>query len=72
MFHHDQAPAPKRARTTAEVPDLFSSPQLASYAGFYKTVGARQSRRAHVELLTTTGTNSLSVIFDEISEINSL
>jgi hypothetical protein len=41
MFHHDQAPAAKRVRTTTEVPDLFSSPQLARNTGFYKTVGAR-------------------------------
>ncbi|KAM0884148.1 hypothetical protein ACQ4PT_031188 [Festuca glaucescens] len=40
MFRHDQAPAAKRVRTTAEVPDLFSSPQLARNAGFYKTVDA--------------------------------
>jgi hypothetical protein len=34
----------------AEVPKLFSSPQPASNASFYKTVGVRQSKRARVEL----------------------
>uniref|UniRef100_A0ACD5V5D1 Uncharacterized protein n=1 Tax=Avena sativa TaxID=4498 RepID=A0ACD5V5D1_AVESA len=50
LFHHDQAPPAKRVRATAEVPELFASPQPASNAGFYKTAGARQSKRARVEL----------------------
>lgn len=50
LFHHDQAPAAKRGRAMAEVPELFASPQPASNAGFYKTAGARQSKRARVEL----------------------
>ncbi|KAF7002540.1 hypothetical protein CFC21_018019 [Triticum aestivum] len=52
LFHEydDQAPAPKWGRTAAEVPELFASPQPASNAGFYKTAGARQSKKARVEL----------------------
>ncbi|KAF6988396.1 hypothetical protein CFC21_005939 [Triticum aestivum] len=50
LFHDDQAPAPKWGRTAAEVPELFASPQPASNAGFYKTAGARQSKKAKVEL----------------------
>ncbi|KAF7017107.1 hypothetical protein CFC21_030597 [Triticum aestivum] len=50
LFHDDQAPAPKWGGTAAEVPELFASPQPASNAGFYKTAGARQSKKARVEL----------------------
>lgn len=50
LFHHDQAPAAKRGRTTAEVPELFASPYPMSNAGFYKTTGAQKSKRARVEL----------------------
>ncbi|PAN38847.1 hypothetical protein PAHAL_7G202100 [Panicum hallii] len=44
---HGHAPA---KATTAEVPELLASPQPASSAGFYKTSGARQSKKPRVEL----------------------
>nr|ACF35275.1 B-box zinc finger protein [Bambusa oldhamii] len=46
---HDHAPA-KGGSTAAEVPDLFTSPQPATNAGFYKTSGARQNKKPRVEL----------------------
>ncbi|KAF8704273.1 hypothetical protein HU200_031772 [Digitaria exilis] len=44
---HGHAPA---KTTTAEVPELFATPQPASNPGLYKTNGARQSKKARVEL----------------------
>jgi hypothetical protein len=38
------------ANTTAEVPELFATPQPASDAGFYKTNGAHQSKKPRLEL----------------------
>ena len=35
---------------TAEVPELLATPQPASNAGFYRTSGARQSKKPRVEL----------------------
>ncbi|OEL25152.1 B-box zinc finger protein 24 [Dichanthelium oligosanthes] len=46
LFHgHTPAKA-----TTAEVPELFATPQPASNAGFCKSNGARQSKKPRVEL----------------------
>ncbi|KAE8820315.1 putative zinc finger protein [Hordeum vulgare] len=50
LFHDDQAPASKWGRTAVEVPELFASPPPTSNGGFYKTAGARQSKKARVEL----------------------
>ncbi|KAK8449086.1 hypothetical protein SEVIR_7G157900v4 [Setaria viridis] len=44
---HGHAPA---KTTTAEVPELFASPQPATNAGFYKATGARQSKKPRVQL----------------------
>ena len=44
---HGHAPA---KAATAEVPELLATPQPASNAGFYKTSGARQSKKPRVEL----------------------
>ncbi|KAJ1271685.1 hypothetical protein BS78_06G144900 [Paspalum vaginatum] len=46
LFH---GPAPAKT-TTAEVPELFASPQPASNAGFYKANGVRQSKKPRVEV----------------------
>ncbi|WVZ86235.1 hypothetical protein U9M48_033050 [Paspalum notatum var. saurae] len=46
LFH---GPAAAKT-TTAEVPELFASPQPASNAGFYKANGARQSKKPRVEV----------------------
>ncbi|TVU15407.1 hypothetical protein EJB05_38928, partial [Eragrostis curvula] len=43
---HGHAPA----RTAAEVPELFATPQPASNAGFFKTGGARQSKKPRLDV----------------------
>ncbi|TVU15414.1 hypothetical protein EJB05_38935, partial [Eragrostis curvula] len=43
---HGHAPA----RTAAEVPELFATPQPASNAGFFKTSGARQNKKPRLEV----------------------
>ncbi|CAN6235475.1 unnamed protein product [Urochloa humidicola] len=49
LFHGH---GPAKTATTAEVPELFASPQPASNAGFYRASGggARQSKKPRVEL----------------------
>uniref|UniRef100_A0A0D9W6M3 B box-type domain-containing protein n=1 Tax=Leersia perrieri TaxID=77586 RepID=A0A0D9W6M3_9ORYZ len=50
LFHVPSPVKGGNACTAAEVPEFFASPQTASNMGFYKTSGARQSKKARVEI----------------------